>query len=248
MMRFKINKKIKILKKIFWAFIPARGSSKTIKFKNLVDINGKKLISFTFDILKKNKKIIKKIYCSSEDKKIQNFCKKYKIEIDYRDKSLSKDNTSTNEVIYDFIKRFILNEVPLPEFILLCEPTSPFLRSKDILDCCNKILKEKSLDSVQTVTKISSNSHAFNQRIIKNNLLNFYFNSKRKKMYNKQLKPSFYIHGNLRVFKTQSFLKYKNIFGKKSYSIIIPKLYAYDLDDKEDLKIFKILQKSINIK
>lgn len=238
----------KILKNSFWAFIPARGSSKSIKLKNLVDINGTKLISFTINILKKNHDIISKIYCSTENKKIKNFCLKSNIYIDDRKKKLALDSTCINDVIYDFLIKQVIKKKSIPEFIILCEPTSPLLRSIDIQLCCNKIIKHKNLDSVQTVTMVSPNSHAYNQRIVKRNLSSFFFKKERNSMYNKQMKPQFYIHGNLRVFRSASFLKYRNIFGKKSFCIKIPKLFAFDLDDKEDLEIFRIIQKKLSFK
>ena len=57
------------------ALIPARGSSKTIKMKNMQLIDGKPLIYYTISSALKSKQI-DRVVVSSENKKILNYCKK----------------------------------------------------------------------------------------------------------------------------------------------------------------------------
>ena len=61
----------------FIALIPARKGSVGIKNKNLVSINNKKLIEYTFEAVKKSK-LINECYVSSNDKIILKVAKKYK--------------------------------------------------------------------------------------------------------------------------------------------------------------------------
>ena len=246
---------IKILDHCAWALITARGGSKSIPLKNLAHLNKISLIKYTFNIINKNKDIIKKSFCSSDSKKIKKIAIENKINFIKRSKKLSGDNVSSQAVVKDFLDTMLKKNGYLPEFIFLFEPTSPFVRSTDIKKTYIKLKKNKDFDSSQTVTKVSSNSHAYNQRfhstLIKKKTLyrsDFYLLSKRQKAFNKQNKPQFYIHGNLRLFRTKSFLKYNNFFGKLSLPIEIPKLYAFDVDDKHDLKVAEALIKTNQIK
>ena len=52
-------KKIKF-KDQFWCIVTARKNSKSIKRKNIVKINGKELVKYSFDEIKSLKKHIKK--------------------------------------------------------------------------------------------------------------------------------------------------------------------------------------------
>ena len=57
------------------AIIPARGGSKRIKNKNIINISGKPMIHHTIQILKKTK-IFDKIIVTTDSPKIQNISKK----------------------------------------------------------------------------------------------------------------------------------------------------------------------------
>ena len=57
------------------AIIPARGGSKRIKNKNLVNFNGKPIISYTIENAKKSK-LFDKIHVSTDSEKILNYLKK----------------------------------------------------------------------------------------------------------------------------------------------------------------------------
>lgn len=245
----------KIKKNLVWALVTARGGSKSIPLKNIAKLNGKRLIQYTFDIIKKNKSLINKCFCSSDHLEIKKISIKNKIEYFERSKKLSGDNVSSQSVVKDFIKKIFNKMGYLPEFIFLFEPTSPFVRSCDIRNTIKLLKKNKLCDSSQTVTKVSSNSHAYNQRYHsllnkKNNLFKseFYLISKREKAINKQNKPKFFIHGNLRLFRTLSFIKYGNFFGNLSLPIEIPKIYAFDVDDRYDLEIAEALIKTKKVR
>ena len=53
---------------IFWAIIPARSGSKSIKNKNIIKFNGHPLIAYAIAEAKKTKKI-KKVLVSSDSRK-----------------------------------------------------------------------------------------------------------------------------------------------------------------------------------
>ena len=71
------NKKDKII-----AIIPARGGSKRIKNKNLVNFFGKPMINYSLE-LAINSKIFDKIFVSTDSKKIIQTVKKKKIDISF---------------------------------------------------------------------------------------------------------------------------------------------------------------------
>ena len=87
------------------AIIPARGGSKRIKNKNLVDFHGKPIIDYTINNAKKSK-LFDKIHISTDSNKIINFLKKCNIEPEFkRPKRFSDDKISIAEVL-----KFVVNE------------------------------------------------------------------------------------------------------------------------------------------
>jgi len=226
-----------------WAIIPARGGSKTIPLKNMVNLNGRPLISYVIEAAKASRSITR-IICSTENKKIATFCMENDIEVQKRPLMLAKNNVPTLDVIIYFLETFMKREGEVANILVLLEPTSPFVLRKHINDCIQLLKTTPDADSVQTVTLPPPNHHAYNQRYLKNGMICFMFPKERNRFYNKQLKPEFYIHGNLRIFRSASILNKADLYGDRSIPYIISRIYATDVDGPEDLKMAECMLKS----
>ena len=225
-----------IEKNIVFAMIPARGGSKSVPLKNMALLNNKPLIDFAINVAK-NTEIVSRVICSTDSEKIASYCKKQRIEVQQRPKELSQDNISTIDVILYLLKTLLNSDNSLPEFLVLLEPTSPFVNSNHIEMCVEALKNDSSASSAQTVTRASSNSHAYNQRYHDDKGSHFLFINERKTSTNKQSKPIFYIHGNVRVMRVSELMKSKKLFGEKSIPIEIPRIYAMDVDGPEDFAL-----------
>ena len=231
---------MKIQKK-YWAFIPARGGSKSIKYKNLKKIGEKTLIQIQYEIAKK-KSNLSKIVVSSEDSKIINYCKKMGYDFDLRPKKYSKDDTNLYDTLINFLNR--QNE-DLPDYIFISEPTSPFVRLKDYKNL-EKIINKKNYDSAYTIAKPFHTNLAINQRLIENDLVKF-INKKRYSITQKHKKKQTYIFGNLILINVSSLLKgVRPFFGKCGFNVI-QWPYNINIDSKEELEFAKIMQNYISI-
>ena len=91
----------------FISVIPARKSSKGIKNKNILKLNNKPLIEYTYREAQKS--IIKKNFVLTDSNEIKKLSKKYKINSNYhRPKKLSGDKislTTTLNHFYNWTKR-----------------------------------------------------------------------------------------------------------------------------------------------
>ena len=105
------------------------------------------------------------------------------------------------------------------------------------------IKKDNTIDSVQTICKVKHHEHAYNQRSLKGDFVEFVFKDLRKKFYNKQKKKEHFKFGNLVIFRTTSFLNTGSIFGDKSKYIEIPEKYCIDIDNKGDVEMLDFLFK-----
>ena len=87
--------------------IPAKGNSTRIKNKNIFNINGKKLIEFTFDLIKK-KKLINNTFVSSNSNIIKEITAKNGFNFIRRPEKLCKSKSSTESAIIhtiDYLKK-----------------------------------------------------------------------------------------------------------------------------------------------
>ena len=104
--------------------VPARKGSKGIKRKNLVDINGKPLIEYTFEGIAKSK-IINDFIISTDSKTIYDISKKYDpIFNGLRPANLSEDNSLTIDVVKYELNQ-LGNTLEKYSHIMLLQPTCP---------------------------------------------------------------------------------------------------------------------------
>jgi len=214
-----------------WGFIPARGGSKSIPYKNLVKLGKISLIEKAYRTALKSG-CFERIICSTEDKKIMNLCLKIGCEVVTRPQKLSGDHVKVSAVVQEFLKR---QNKTLPKFIFLLQPTSPFLRVRDIKNLYNLIRKNPSANSGQTIFACPHNFHAWNQRSFRQGLVTFVAPRKRKKAFVKQKKPSHFIFGNLVAARVTKIKKGEDFFCRPSIGLVIDQYSSFDLDTKEDL-------------
>ena len=85
------------------AIIPARANSKRIKNKNIINFFNKPIIYWPIQMAKKSK-IFKRIFVSTDSKKISKISQKYGAEVPFlRPKKISNDKAGILEVVKHLI-------------------------------------------------------------------------------------------------------------------------------------------------
>ena len=232
----KLTDLINMLKLNRLAIIPARGGSKRIKNKNLVDFNGKPIISYTINNAKKSK-LFDKIHVSTDSNKIINFLKKCNIEPEFkRPKRFSGDKVGISETLKFVVNEYKKKKVFFNEVWLLYS-CSPLINHKDL------ILASKEFDKTKKKYPMMSTREydipvewAFKK---KNDILEP-INKRSLKSRSQDIKKSYHESASFVIFKTSQLFK-KNSF--KYYGYELKKKYVIDIDTKEDLDIAKALYK-----
>ncbi len=112
------------------AFIPARGGSKGIAGKNLVDVGGKPLLAWTIEAAQASRHVDRIVVCT-DDPKIRACAQRYGAETPWtRDARLATDETPTMDVVFSALKE--LEDV---DVLALLQPTSPLRDGGDIDGC-----------------------------------------------------------------------------------------------------------------
>src|SRR4030042_3404942 len=223
-----------------WGIIPARGGSKSIPLKNMALLAGRPLIDYVICAARQSS-TVSRFLCSTDHDAIADFCGSKKVEICRRPERLCADAVAVADVVVDLLTTLMAREGRLAEIIVLLEPTYPFLLARHIDECGSLLRENPRADSVQSLTPVSHNSHAYNQRSIRNGNVDFVFKEERIRCYNKQLKPQFYVHGNLFVSRARTILETKNIYGACSLPYTVEALHAFDVDGPQDLIVANAL-------
>lgn len=231
--------------------IPARGGSQSIKFKNLAKINNKPLIYYSIK-QSLNCKLINRTFVSTDNIKIAKISKHYGAEVPFlRPKKLSSNNSTD----YDFLRHIVdwlkNNENYVPDLIVQLRPTQPTRTLDLILQCINKLKKDKKASALRTISEPERTP--YKMWVKKGSQLKYLFNNKEKKKeffnFNRRKLPKVFWHdGLVDIIKTKTILKYKNVTGNKVLFVENKNDYLIDIDEKKDLKLLNVLIKSKLIK
>jgi len=204
------------MKKKILALILARKGSARLKNKNILKLNSKHLVEWTFEQLSKKsiKKLFVNILVSTDSKKILNLSKKYKLLSPWlRPKNLSKKSSSSEDSALHALNWYESN-IEKVDGLFLFQPTSPFRNDKKIISAVQIFLKTNK----QVVSVCSRQLYKFKKNSI---------------------------NGSMYLTPTNILKKY-HTFSKPGFLPlkIFSELENIDIDTREDLKRAKKLLKN----
>ena len=220
--------------------IPARSGSKGLPNKNILMLNNKPLIHYTIEAARKSFKD-DEIRVSTDCEKIKFISEETGLKVgSLRPKSLSKDNTSSYDVIMYEIKNFEKTKGNLDTVILL-QPTSPLRNSNHILEA--QKLYSDNLDMVVSVKKTHSNPY-FNLYEEKNGFLE---KVKKTNFIRRQDCPEVWeYNGAIYIMNVKSLKKNNLNEFKKIKKYEMDDYNSIDVDNEIDFKLCKVLLDEIN--
>jgi len=218
-----------------WGFVPARGGSKSIPYKNLVNFAGIPLLDYGVRAAQ-DSECLTRIIGSTEDHRIADHMSKLGIECDRRPERLAGDDVPVAAVVREFLHRQRKAGHEMPELLVLIQPTSPFLLSKHIDELVNDVLADSEYQSGQTIAPCPHNHHEWNQRWFEKGRAGFVHTIDRRQGFNKQTKPGRWVFGNLVATRCEALLNGDDFFAQPSIAIPIEAKYAFDLDIAEDIR------------
>jgi len=221
------------LKKKILAVIVARKNSKGLKNKNLVKINSKPCIFWTFKAAQKSKLIDLPIL-STDNKEIIKLAKKMKILAPFvRPSKLSKDNSNVIDVNWHAIKWLKKNKIFNYKYVMLLQASSP-LRTHKHIDDSIKYYFKNSYNHEETLVSVNkAPEKAFWLLKKKEKYVSFVF--KQKNNFKRQNNPTFFLPNGAIFFSKIKNLK-KNFYGKKTLFYEMNEKSSVDIDNIEDVK------------
>lgn len=218
--------------------IPARSGSKGIIDKNIIDYNGKPLLSWSI-IQAKNSKYKMKIIVSTDSEKYKKIAIEYGAEVPFlRPPEISQDLSTDFECINHCVKWLEKNENYKSDIILHLRPTSPNRSVTLIDDCLDNFIKNRSnYDSLRSVIPIDKSP--FKMYKIANDHLLPLFRSIDDiyEPYNhaRQILPQCYLHNGYIDILNTNILQYSTISGNKILPYVMNEEHNIDIDNPKDL-------------
>jgi CMP-N,N'-diacetyllegionaminic acid synthase len=205
------------------SLIPARGGSKGIPRKNLIDLNGKPLLYYTINASLWSD--VNETWVSSDDDEILNISKTYGAKTIKRPKELSGDIIMPDEALLHFANQEDF------DILVFIQPTSPLINTWYI----NKgieMIKNGGYDSVFTATK----EHWIPKWDKNVNPIDWDTKSRPRR----QDKPDSYVeNGMFYITKRKNLIESKLRYSGKIGMVEIPLIDSFQLDSAEDLELIR---------
>jgi CMP-N,N'-diacetyllegionaminic acid synthase len=142
------HKKLKIL-----GIVGIRSGSKGVKDKNIKELAGKPLVAWILETAKKSR-YINRIVVSTDSKDYAKIAMAYGADAPYlRPNNLSTDESPEFEYIKHMVEWLDKNENYQPDIIVRMMATSPLQDVNDIDTIIEKLIDEKTADSVVVIAK-----------------------------------------------------------------------------------------------
>ena len=222
--------------------IPARGGSKGIPNKNIIDLCGHPLISWSINQAN-NSNYVSSVWVTSDDENILNISLKYGAKVIKRPKCLASDTSSSESAWIHSIDYLVSQKIEV-DLIVGLQATSPI---RGINDIDNAIFKyfQNDYDSLLSVAELED-YFIWGINSDKEFAPLNYDTSARKPR--QQISKSFLENGSIYIFKPSLLKKTKNRLAGKVGMYLMEKHKSFQIDGEEDLKICSGLIKEFKIR
>lgn len=219
--------------------IPARGGSKGIPHKNIIQIQNKPLICYTIEtgVKAKEKGFIDRIIVSTDDEEIAEIAKGAGAEVPFlRPDSLSNDTAKSVDVMihaYEFYKKQGIEY----DTIILLQPTAPLRSYEDI---------KNSLELFQRAN-VSSLISCYKEEYVcdlvsyhKDGDLAIALNEKHNEGGRRQELPDLYIrNGAIYITTVSHMIEKHRVFDDVPAMYVMPKERSVNIDCMEDVELLR---------
>lgn len=222
------------------AIIPARSGSKGLKDKNIKLLNGKPLLAYTIEAAKESG-LFDEIMVSTDSKGYADIAKRWGANVPFlRSDELSNDTASSWDVVKEVIKKY-KNLGTEFDTVALLQPTSPLRTSIDIIEGY-KVFKEKAAKFVVGVCEMDHSPLWANTLPDDYSMENF-IRPEVVKMPRQSIPTYYRINGALYIVKIDSLMENVDIYGNRSFALVMKKENSIDIDEMLDFIIAESLLK-----
>lgn len=215
------------------AVICARGGSKGIPHKNIINFCEKPLIAWTIQAALSSKAITRCVL-SSDDAEIIEAAKSFGCEVPFiRPKELARDDTpGIAPVIH------ALEALPSYDYVILLQPTSPLRTAEDIDNAFQHCILSSSPCCV-SVTEADNHPYLTYQLGSEEKFLKPFCGSFENALPRQKLPKAYALNGAIYIAQTEWLLKNRSFLSSETSAFIMPKCRSIDIDTPEDLIIAK---------
>jgi CMP-N,N'-diacetyllegionaminic acid synthase len=225
------------------AIILARGGSRGIPKKNIINFCGKPLVAWTIMQCLASKKI-SDVWVSSDSDEILEISKEYGANIIKRPDEISGD-TESSESAWLHAVNYIESEVGCTniDYVLAPQVTSPLREVKDFDNSIDQIINDGS-DSLLSVAEV--NDFFMWKRSGGENPESINYNYKNRKP-RQQIETKYLENGSFYIFKPYLLKDKNNRLGGEISLFVMDKHKMFQIDNYEDIELSSVIMKEFKL-
>lgn len=229
------KKEMKIL-----GLITARGGSKGIPSKNIIDLGGKPLIAWTIEASLKSEFIDRTIITTDSDE-IAEISRKFGAEVPFlRPPEYALDESSSYDAIFHALDWLKENEENEYDIICLLQPTSPFRNYTQINEAIEKFIKDENALSLISICNAFINPYKMvtvNEKGYIHKLEGINIHIDRRQ----DLPNVYQFNGAIYLMRTTDLKNYRHFITDRTIYYLMGKESSIDIDEPLDLEFARFL-------
>lgn len=227
--------------------IPARGGSKAIPKKNIINLQGQPLLAWTSNVALSSN-LSRHVILSTDSQEIANIGKSLGLSVPFlRPPEFAKDDTLQIEVIKHALaemqKQLNLNF----DSVMLLQPTTPFRKELTLLKAYENFINEKAdtLITVSDISRMDQSTIYLNPKKLKSDL---YLVHDFEKDINapqgtlrQDFKARWWRNGAIYIFNSSTLLDTNSLYGGKTIGLSTDSVESINIDTFSDLNFAKVI-------
>lgn len=217
------------------AIIPARGGSKGVPFKNIIEVGGKPLIKYSIDCARESKYIDRTII-STDSLEIKRTAESCGGDVPFlRPAELAQDTSKTIDCLVHAVN-WLKERGEEYDYLILLQNTVPLRKGWQIDEAVEKLFNSnaRSLVSVTEVDEHPILMRTLNEDDTVKNLLNMNSTVRRQDF------PKFYkVDGAIYIQKLDEYFNLETSLNDGKLAYILDRKYSTDIDSYLDIKVIE---------
>lgn len=217
------------------AIIPARGGSKGVPDKNLIELGGKSLVQHAVDCALESELIDKVVLTSDSDTILNTVTLSAKLVKIKRPDAFATDESPVITAV-----KHVLESFTEFDMIVLLQPTAPLRTTKDLNAIISVLQNESCLDGIISVVPLMD-MHPARMYVLNDNNRMTSYEPGGETLLRQELKPVYYRNGCFYAVKTMAFLKENTLMVAHKKAYIMDSKWLANIDDERDVLLTRYL-------
>jgi N-acylneuraminate cytidylyltransferase/CMP-N,N'-diacetyllegionaminic acid synthase len=226
--------------------IPARGGSKGIPKKNIVDLAGKPLIAWVIEAAR-NAHSLSRLIVDTDLEEIAAVARQWGAETPYlRPAEYARDDTPTIATLQHALRWLEEHEGYVPDYLMCLQAVTPFLTAADI-DGAAALALEKQAEAVVSVAPLK-HPPQWLKKVDDDQRMHDYFPDQPFVSRRQDVPPAYELNGAIYIARPRLLLEQGTWYTDQTYAYVMKNEVWVDIDTPFDLQLADVVMQNFGPK